>query len=104
MNTWIVGNHPVGHHEETDTAAITKGKGNLTKIPINSLVPSSKEIEQEEFGEKVFFMKGRIMAGQIDLQKSELGQKDYKWLTRDEIPSVVSSSYWGSIKNMLAER
>lgn len=101
MNTWIVGNHPIGHHSFNYP---TKGQGRLTKIPSNELVPTSHELERQEFGEKVFFMKGRIMAGQADLSKNILGNRDFRWLTKEEIQEVVSENYWASVRNMLTDR
>jgi large subunit ribosomal protein L46 len=99
MNTWVVGNHPIGHHHTVFKEA------QLAKITPNRLVSTSKdELEQEEYGEKVFFMKGRIMAGQADMSKNEYEDQDFQWLAKDEIKKVVSSRYWDSIKNMLVER
>jgi large subunit ribosomal protein L46 len=84
MNTWIVGNAPVGHHT-----------WNYTN--------SKKDVESglEDIGEKTFFMKGRIMAGNPDLKVNRFGLRDHQWLSRDEIEKLVNPSYWNSIKNML---
>jgi large subunit ribosomal protein L46 len=87
MNTWVVGNHPVGHRvlqykePETDEKS---GRSNL--------------------GEKLFFMKARIMAGQASLKDNKFGLKDFKWLAREELEQQVDRSYWHSIKNMLPVR
>ena len=100
MNTWVVGNHPVGHF-----AATYRESPILSKIPPNRLVSTSKEeLEQEEYGEKVFFMKSRIMAGQADISKNELGDLEFQWLAKEEIQQKVEPHYWSQIKNMLAER
>ncbi|EME45557.1 hypothetical protein DOTSEDRAFT_71307 [Dothistroma septosporum NZE10] len=100
MNTWVVGNHPVGHF-----AAAYRKSPILSKIPANRLVSTSKEeLEQEEYGEKVFFMKSRIMAGQADIAKNELGDQEFQWLTKEEIQQRVAPHYWSQIKNMLTER
>ena len=99
MNTWIVGNHPVGHHAHTFPTS------QLTKIPSNHLVSTStEELEQDEHGEKVFFMKGRIMAGQADLSKNEYRDQDFQWLAKEEVEKVVAPKYWSSVRNMLTER
>lgn len=99
MNTWVVGNHPVGHHSLGFSSPI------LSKIPPNRLVSTSKEeIEQEEYGERVFFMKSRIMAGQLDISKNELGDTEFQWLAKEEVAQKVDSPYWKSIRNMLTER
>lgn len=99
MNTWVVGNHPVGHHSLDFRSPI------LSKIPPNRLVSTSKdEIEQEEYGERVFFMKSRIMAGQVDLSKNEYGDSEHQWLAKEEVEKKVHPGYWSSIRNMLTER
>lgn len=99
MNTWIVGNHPVGHY------AAKFAKPLLSKILGNRLVSTTKEeLEQEEYGERVFFMKARIFAGQADLKLNELGDTEFQWLCKDEIKERVHSQYWSQIQHMLAER
>ena len=100
MNTWVVGNHPVAHYEYPYRGSEIK----TNTIAPNRLVSTSSEIEAEEHGEKVFFMKGRIMAGQVDLSKNEYGDEDYQWLVKEEIEPVVGRKYWSSVKSMLTER
>ncbi|KAA8893765.1 39S mitochondrial ribosomal protein L46-domain-containing protein [Sphaerosporella brunnea] len=81
MNTWFVGNVPIGHL----VYEYEKGfQGDADKI-----------------GKKVFFMKARIMAGQADLKDNKLGLEDFLWLTKEEIGEVVDKSYWESVKPML---
>lgn len=104
MNTWVVGNHPVGYYEYTFPEAHAHGRGVVNKIARNPLVSTSEELEREELGEKVFFMKGRIMAGQVDLTKNEYGDQDYSWLAMEEIQGLVGRKYWSSVKGMLTER
>ena len=87
MNTWVVGNVPIGHQN--------------VKYP-QGLVDQEKGIEQ--LGEKLFFMKARIMAGQANLTDNKLGLEDFKWLAKDEIQKAVSPQYWNAVRNMLAER
>jgi len=82
MNTWIVGNQPVGHFKRS--------------YQTDAIVTNAKII-----GEITFFMKGRIMAGQATLQ---LEAKDFKWLTKDEIQPLVHPKYWKAIHDMLPER
>jgi len=86
MNTWIVGNSPVGYFEYVRGKPITNSKG------VN------------ELGEKTFFMKARILAGQANLEKSALGLKDFKWLAKEEIEKTVTDRYWSAVRNMLPER
>ncbi|KAI9845260.1 MAG: 54S ribosomal protein L17 mitochondrial [Sclerophora amabilis] len=87
MNTWVVGNAPVGHF------SFNHSKPRLIQ-----------ERGVEELGEKTFFMKARIMAGQPNLHENKLGYIDFKWLCKDELEKAVSPRYWSAIKNMLAER
>ena len=87
MNTWIVGNAPIGHHKFDFSKALTQ-----------------KDTGVEEVGEKTFFMKARIMTGQADISKNVLGDTDFCWLAKDEIAPLVGPRYWSAVKNMLAER
>jgi len=87
MNTWVVGNAPVGHY--------------VFDLP-KTRVDEANEVEY--LGEKVFFMKARIMAGQADMTKNLFGDQEMQWLTKEEIEKLVTPKYWASIKNMLTER
>lgn len=87
MNTWMVGYHPVGHH-----------------VYNNRKPKVDEKTGVELLGEKTFFMKGRIMAGQADLKANNQGLQDFKWLAKDEIQSLVLPQYFSHIRNMLAER
>lgn len=91
MNTWFVGNHPVGHLTR-DLKAIEDTK------------QSQPEVEETAKEEKTFFMKARIMAGQADLSTKENDVEDFKWLAKEEIEKTVSKGYWSKIKNMLVEQ
>ncbi|QMW31827.1 hypothetical protein G4B84_007208 [Aspergillus flavus NRRL3357] len=87
MNTWMVGFHPVGHHVYNFRyPRVDKANGT------------------EHLGEKTFFMKARIMAGQADLAANTQNLQDFKWLTKEEIAPYVLPQYYSNIKNMLAER
>lgn len=87
MNTWMVGYHPVGHH----VYDLRKPKTN-------------KDAGTELRGEKTFFMKGRIMAGQADLSANTQNLSDFKWLAKEEIPQFVLPQYFSHVRNMLADR
>lgn len=87
MNTWMVGYHPAGHHILTHRKPI-----------------ADKATGAELHGEKTFFMKSRIMAGQADLSASPLNLKDFKWLSKNEISQHVQPQYYSYIKNMLVDR
>ena len=84
MNTWIVGHVPIGFHISNPITTDESKLGNTA--------------------EKTFFMKGRIMAGQVNLKGNLFGLKDFKWLTRQEVQKHVSPKYFSSIKNMLSDR
>lgn len=86
MNTWMVGYHPFGHS-------------------VRSIKPKVNEkTGAENLGEKTFFLKSRIMAGQADLSANLLNIADFKWLSREEIAQFVHPAYYSQIKNMLADR
>jgi large subunit ribosomal protein L46 len=87
MNTWVVGHVPIGHYQLT----YPKPKA-----------PSPSGLS--EHGAKTFFIKARIMAGQLNLKENKLGFKDFQWLAKDEIEKAVDGDYWRQVKNMLAER
>ena len=101
MNTWLVGNHPIGHH----THHFPSSTGPIKSlIPANPLMGTSKELEREEYGEKLFFMKARIMAGQPELKENAYGLSEWAWLAKEEVEKRVGPGYWSSVRNMLAER
>ena len=84
MNTWIVGRAPVAH-------VITK--------------PVFKEDSSlQRRGEKLFLLKGRIMAGQADLTNNTQGLTDFKWLTREELQALLPENYYKGVRNMMAGR
>lgn len=85
MNTWIVGHVPVGHH-----------------IIRPRFDPESGALEKQ--GSRTFFMKGRIMAGQANLEGNKFGLTDFKWLTKQEVEKHVADKYYSYVKNMLADR
>ncbi|KAI4740293.1 hypothetical protein E4T50_09283 [Aureobasidium sp. EXF-12298] len=87
MNTWVVGNAPIGHYS-----------GNFKKTITNT------EKKVEEVGERTFFMKARIMAGQANLKANTFGDKEFKWLSSEEIQQTVTPKYWSSVANMLTGR
>jgi large subunit ribosomal protein L46 len=88
MNSWIVGNHPIGHLKRpySEDRVKLNDNGHLQK------------------GDMIFFMKGRIMAGQANLSQNQLGATDFKWLSKEEIQPMVHPKYWRSIQDMLPER
>lgn len=86
MNTWMVGNAPIGHWQ------------------YNYESPQKTSSGAQELGFKTFFMKARIMAGQADLTKNEFGLKDFKWLVKEEVQKSVSWQYWRAVRNMLTDR
>ncbi|KAG9812019.1 50S ribosomal subunit L30, partial [Aureobasidium melanogenum] len=87
MNTWVVGNAPIGHYS-----------GNFKKTITNT------EKKVDEIGERTFFMKARIMAGQANLKANTYGDKEFKWLSSEEIQQIVTPKYWSAIANMLTGR
>jgi large subunit ribosomal protein L46 len=87
MNTWMVGFHPAGHH------VYKNRKPHVDKVT-----------GAENHGEKTFFLKSRIMAGQADLSINTQDLKDYKWLSKEELPQYLNTQYYSNIKNMLADR
>ncbi|GAW12794.1 hypothetical protein ANO14919_021650 [Xylariales sp. No.14919] len=84
MNTWIVGRVPVAH---------------IVKQP-----EFNEDTSLRQRGEKTFFHKGRIMAGQADLKDNKMGLKDFNWLTKEELKAKLDRDYFHAIRNMMADR
>ncbi len=84
MNTWMVGRVPVAH---------------FVKQP-----EFNEDTSLRQRGEKVFFHKGRIMAGQADLKGNKMGLKDFNWLTKDELKTRLDRDYFHAVRNMMADR
>ncbi|KZL80368.1 nudix domain-containing protein [Colletotrichum incanum] len=84
MNTWMVGRVPVAAYVKKP--ATTKDDATAAK------------------GQKTFFLKGRIMAGQADLSANKHQYKEFKWLTREELREVLEPEYYRSVRNMMADR
>lgn len=80
MNTWSVGRVPVGH--------------------LNYQYKSPQLGFQ---GNKVYFMKSRIFAGQCQPQKGA-GVEDFGWFTKEEVAERVGSDYWKAVHSMIATR
>lgn len=85
MNTWLIGNIPVAHQLINYPEALFDVENNVQKR-----------------GEKVFYMKGRIMAGQANVEASALGCVDYRWACREEVRECVSPREWSSVRNVIA--
>jgi large subunit ribosomal protein L46 len=83
MNTWFVGNVPIGHYSYNYGCDYTADSGNIGKV---------------------FFMKARIMAGQADLKGNKLGLEDFLWLTKEEIEEVAGRAYFKAVQHMLVSR
>ncbi|KNA97325.1 hypothetical protein FOXG_02071 [Fusarium oxysporum f. sp. lycopersici 4287] len=84
MNTWIVSRVPVAH-------VVSR-----PKMTADGVV--------EKKGEKTFFIKGRIMAGQADLKNNPFGYTEFKWLTREELEKELPKDYWKGVRNMMTDR
>ncbi|ERT02012.1 50S ribosomal subunit L30 [Sporothrix schenckii 1099-18] len=82
MNTWIVGRVPVAHIvRETTTTA-----------------------EAAFTSEKTFLIKGRILAGQANLENNTLGVDAFQWLTKEELASHLPKYYYAGVKNAIPQR
>ncbi|KAI0166649.1 39S mitochondrial ribosomal protein L46-domain-containing protein [Xylariaceae sp. FL1272] len=84
MNTWMVGRVPVAH---------------VVKQPV-----FSEDTTMAQRGQKTFFLKGRIMAGQADLKNNTMGLRDFNWLTKEELKTKFDSDYMHAVRNMMADR
>ena len=55
-------------------------------------------------GEKIFYMKARIVAGQVDLDANQLGLTDFRWVTKEELQELLRPRDFAAIRNILAAR
>ena len=85
MNTWMVGRVPVAHL-------------------VNHPVYKEDGTSLQKKGDKIFFLKGRIMAGQASLEGNKMGLVDFKWLTKEELEQELTPHYYHSVRNTMAER
>jgi large subunit ribosomal protein L46 len=85
MNTWIVGRVPISHH---------------VRQPYNH--PEDSNLSTP--GEKTFFLKARIMAGQANLEGNLFGLEDFRWVTKQEVGRLVAAKLWSSVRNALGDR
>ncbi|KAL5529449.1 hypothetical protein ACEPAG_5434 [Sanghuangporus baumii] len=79
MNTWIVGRKPIGLFEYNYESSS----------------------DPQHSGEKVFFYKAHIFAGQA--RPVETSITDFAWLTKEEIEPHVDKEYWLGTKDMLSD-
>ena len=87
MNTWVVGNVPIGHQVYNYAQGIVNDeKASVLR------------------GEKIFFMKARILAGQANLKDNQFGLQDFQWLAKEEIQKAFHPRDWNAVKNVLSER
>lgn len=92
MNTWMVGRAPVAHeHREPVYTGGREGEAGERRI--------------KTYGRDVFYLRARIMAGQVDLSGNKWGVTDFKWLTKDELlAGAVSQQTMHSVKNSMPAR
>ncbi|KAL2435398.1 Large ribosomal subunit protein mL46 [Exophiala dermatitidis] len=113
MNTFFVGNHPVGHYIAKFSSprpgalppmTTQKAKASGDTVLKQDVAQQPEKYEGLVEGEKTFFMKARIMAGQPDLTANADQEKDFEdfmWLSKEEIERVVHPDYWVRVRNML---
>lgn len=102
MNTWFVGRHPVGHFV-SDTDPNDPPVNETTDEKKDSQIQSVRDTAGDA-GEKTFFMKARIFAGQAAVNDANGKYEDFNWLAKEEIREKVHPKYWSGIKNMLVEQ
>lgn len=98
MNTWQVARHPVGFYNFDFAEHEAMREGGQEK-QVATVHDAAKVV-----GEKTFFIKTRIFAGQADVGQEKATWQDFAWLAKEEIEKRVHPRYWSRIKNMLAEK
>ncbi|PSR94431.1 39S mitochondrial ribosomal protein L46-domain-containing protein [Coniella lustricola] len=87
MNTWMVGRHPIAYEHR--------------KPIYKSDDKKPEERVLKALGRNVFYLKGRIMAGQVDLSHNEYGVTDFKWLTKDELKEALQPGLFQSVEKSM---
>ncbi|KAK1580477.1 NUDIX domain-containing protein [Colletotrichum navitas] len=85
-----------------ETAGVNMNTWMVGRVPVAAYV--KKPATTEDKGQKTFFLKVRIMAGQADLSANKHQYKEFKWLTREELQEVLEPGYYRSVRNMMADR
>ncbi|KAI6247170.1 54S ribosomal protein L17, mitochondrial [Erysiphe necator] len=93
MNTWIVGHVPIAYHIPP-----------LKKRTVPNTIDGNESQSSPTKNKAIFFMKGRIMAGQADLHDNYFNFDDFSWLTKEEISKIIPSSLFSSVNNSMPER
>jgi large subunit ribosomal protein L46 len=94
MNTWMVGRVPVAYeHREP---AYTGGREG----------DAEPERRIKRYGLDIFYLKVRILAGQVDLAagREKAGISEFRWLTKDELPGAISQQTFASVRNSMPAR
>ncbi|KAG8166143.1 hypothetical protein KVR01_004695 [Diaporthe batatas] len=92
MNTWMVGRAPIAY--EHSEPLYTGGREG----------DAEAERRIKRYGRDVFYLKARIMAGQVDLADNKWGIADFRWLTKDELAGAVDQRTFASVKNAMPAR
>lgn len=87
MNTWMVGRHPIAHEKHAPT------------FKDDAEAEGGRSLKAR--GHNVFYLKGRIMAGQADLTENRFGLTDFKWLTKDELREQLQPGLFSSVENSM---
>ncbi|EFQ27071.1 NUDIX domain-containing protein [Colletotrichum graminicola] len=85
-----------------ETAGVNMNTWMVGRVPVAAYV--KKPTTTEDKGQKTFFLKGRIMAGQADLSANKHQYKEFKWLTQEELQEVLEPGYYRSVRNMMVDR
>lgn len=87
MNTWIVGRHPIAYEHREPIYKDDEKSSDTRKLASQ--------------GTNVFYLKGRIMAGQADLTNNEHGITEFKWLTKDELKEQLQPGLYYSVEKSM---
>ncbi|KAK0732857.1 39S mitochondrial ribosomal protein L46-domain-containing protein [Apiosordaria backusii] len=103
MNTWIVGRVPVAHRV-VEPEWVVESESEPEPAPESEPESESKSKKFVRRGDKIFYLKGRIMAGQADLSGNTQGLTEFRWLTQKEMEKVLPREVWESVKGMVELR
>lgn len=85
MNTWMVGRHPIAHQKNDPIYMHNEQRERVVKFR----------------GANIFYLKGRIMAGQADIAGNDFGVRDFKWLKKDELKEYLHPKTYSSVEQTM---
>ena len=86
-------------------ASVTDSLGNKMDIWLVSNLPVGVHKAAGEGGEKTYFLRGHVLAGNAELAKDKKEVEEFQWLTKEEIEKLMGEGkelgYWKGVEDLL---